>query len=75
MRKMRKRRRRSWMSLAEGGRLLESAYFSGGILSILGGFLKIWVSFDGFLGSIFPFLAFFGVRETVYSHGAGEHVL
>jgi hypothetical protein len=54
MRKMRKRRRQSWVSLSEGGggiaRLLESAYFTGGILSILGGFLKIWVSFDGFWG-------------------------
>jgi hypothetical protein len=53
-------------------RLLESAYFAACILGIFGAFwafLNISVNFDDFLGRIFPFFAFFGVRETVYSHG------
>jgi hypothetical protein len=41
--------------------------FDGATFCSFGPFLPFLVNFDDFLGRIFPFFAFFGVRETVYS--------
>jgi hypothetical protein len=53
----------------------ESAYLVGGLFGDFESFLPFLVNFGSFLGLIFPFLAFFGVRETVYSHARVEAVL
>jgi hypothetical protein len=64
-----------WIWSCEFGGQLTFACFSGAVLGIFVGFLDDFPFFGHFLGWIFPFLSFFGVRDTVYSRAGGDHVL
>jgi hypothetical protein len=44
----------------------------GGLFTVFGRFGPGWVDFEHFRGSFFPFLLFFQLRHTVYSHGEPE---
>jgi hypothetical protein len=48
--------------------------FCGGYFSVFGRFLSVLGDFINFGGLIFPFLSFFGVRDTVYSQMKVDHV-
>jgi hypothetical protein len=50
----------------------ESAYFSGAVSTLFGGFLPVWADFGNFRGSFSRFLSFFRLRDTSHKQKIPE---